>query len=130
MKGLKYFIALFFIFSASGCIKIKDTYVFVTVIDVSGNNVGAGTSVYMHIDNPESNAFPSPVSSFNSAITNNEGIAQIVIPAGDFIDYGKTFTRFFTTYNKIDEFDYEITGNVSATIKYGEEYDITINQIK
>ncbi len=80
----------------------------------------------MSIDNPEIFGYPSPSSATLSFITNNQGVAEFVIPAGIFVDYGKNITRYFSVYEKIDEFIYEIKGIISLNIEYGKNIDAEI----
>lgn len=125
MKKIVFFNFLLIIVSLSACLKIKNTYVNIKVITSDENSV-PGETVYMSIDNPETIGYPSPSSASLSFITNNQGVAEFTIPAGTFVDYGKNITRYFTVYEKIDEFTYEIKGIISLNIEYGENIDAKI----
>jgi len=107
------------LFLSGDCIKIKDTYVNIKLIDTSGNILSAET-VYMSIDNPQTPGYLSPSSANVSFITDNERIAEFIISARTFADYGKIITRYFTVYDKIDNFTYKIKGSISLNIEYGK----------
>lgn len=111
------------------CLRVKDTYAYVTVVDENGKNVGAGITVHMQLNSPETLLGNSPNSAEISMTTNQKGVAEFMIKPGYFLDYGyDVITRHFVVFKEIDKefLKYEVIGNISANIDYGSKKELTL----
>lgn len=129
MKKILFSLFIASIILLSGCVKIKDTYVIVTVLNNNGNNVGSGTIVHMFEESPESSFGDNPMFAKASMTTDSDGKAEFLLPPGNFVDDGyDIITRFFTIFEISDDplVDDKVIGTVSLNIEYGETKEITI----
>ncbi|MBN2890378.1 MAG: hypothetical protein JXL97_00795 [Bacteroidales bacterium] len=119
-----FFVATILVFSS--CIKIKNSYALITVIDTAGNNVGAGYTICM-FDND--NFADDQMFSKITMITNQDGQAEFLLKPGEFVD--DTYNIITRTFKVFEEstgtFDNPaILGSISANIEYGESTNLTI----
>ena len=113
----------------SSCFHIKDTYVIVTVLDNTGNNIGSGTTIHMFSEVPES-GFNSTFGSEKSMITTEDGTAEFLLPPSFFVnDAYDQITKVFSIIQiSNDPFvDDSVLCSASANINYGETKHITLS---